>query len=426
LEVTFPAERTTVIRPGHAPAIPDERAALLGALRQPLGAAPLREWITAQTRVCISFSDITRATPNERIIPWLLEELSFVPRQNLTLVNQLGTHRPNTAVELRQLLTPAVFENYRVVNHAPEKSAELVTFGVTREGVPARINRHVAEADLRIVTGFIEPHFFAGFSGGPKGIMPGTAGLETVMSNHRTANIVHPQATFGITEGNPLWEELRDIALRVGPTFLLNVTLNPQRQITNVFAGDLLAAHRAGCEFVRRSAMQAVEQMFDVVVVTNSGYPLDMNFYQAVKGMSAGARILKPGGTMILVAECSEGIPPGSPLDRLLRGVKNPGELLTAPDSPATRQSEQWTAQVFAKLWQQFEILIHSRLSESDVIAMHLKPCDDIGAEVIRRLDKLGAAARVAVLPHGPLTVPYLSARPSDASSIRAKAKCDP
>jgi nickel-dependent lactate racemase len=410
LAVDFPADRTTVIRPMHVAGLPDERAAVRAALRQPIGAPPLREWLTPASRVCISFSDITRATPNDRLIPWLLDELSFLPREQIILVNQLGTHRPNTDAELRRLLTPAVVDAYRVVNHEPENPAELVPFGVTGEAVPALINRHVAAADLRIVTGFIEPHFFAGFSGGPKGIAPGTAGLATVMSNHRGAHISHPNATFGITDGNPLWEELRDLALRVGPSFLLNVTLNAARQLTGVFAGDLRATHRAGCDFVRRSAMQPVDAPFDLVVVSNSGAPLDLNFYQSIKGLSAGARILRPGGTLILAAECPEGVPDGSPMDRQLRAVRSPAELLDRPDSPAHRQPEQWQAQIFAKHWRQFEILLHSRLPDDTVRALHLQPCPDIAAEVRRRLDGLGPDARVAVLPHGPLTVPYLTA----------------
>src|SRR6185369_6559097 len=203
-----------------------------------------------------------------------------------------------------------------------------VQLGTTRDGTPALINRHVVDADVRIVTGFIEPHFFAGFSGGIKGICPGTAALQTVMSNHGASNIGDPNATFGVNQGNPLWEELRDIALRVGSSFLLNVTLNEQRQITRVFAGDILEAHRKGTEFVRSSAMQKVEAPFDVVVTTNSGYPLDLNLYQGVKGMSAGARIIKPGGTLILACECSEGVPANSPLDKLLHSASSSEEIL--------------------------------------------------------------------------------------------------
>jgi len=319
LPVELPGDRTTVIEPSHIPGLADERAAVLNALDHPISARPLRQWIKPADRVCILFTDITRATPNERLIPWLLDYLREFPRENITLLNQLGTHRPNTRAELEQLLTPEVVRNYNVINHEPENPKALRQFGVTRDGTPALINQHFAEANVRIVTGFIEPHFFAGFSGGPKGIMPGVAGLETVMSNHGARNIGDPYSVFGVTVGNPIWEEMRDIALRTGPAFLLNVSLNEKRELTGVFAGDLIEAHKVGCEFVRKSAMQKFEAPFDVVVTTNSGYPLDQNLYQGVKGMSAGARVIKPGGTLILACECREGVPANCSLDHLLQ-----------------------------------------------------------------------------------------------------------
>src|SRR5439155_6090580 len=201
--------------------------------------------------------------------------------------------------------------------------------------------RHLVQADVRIITGFIEPHLFAGFSGGPKGIMPGCAGLKTVMSNHGARNIGDPHSAFGITIGNPIWEEMRDIALRIGPCFLLNVTLNEARRITGVFAGDLMAAHRAGIEFVRQAAMQKVKSPFEIVVTTNSGYPLDLNLYQGVKGMSAGARILQEGGTLILACECREGVPSGSPLDQLLREASSSEAILAMLAAPGFVRSEQ-------------------------------------------------------------------------------------
>lgn len=408
LPVEFPKDRTTVIAPSHTAGLKDERSAIIEALENPIGSKPLKELIQPGDKVCISFTDITRATPNDRLIPWLLQHLSHVPRENITLLNQLGTHRPNTQAELEKMLTPEVVRDYRVLNHEPENHAAHVQLGTTRAGVPALINRHVVEADVRIITGFIEPHFFAGFSGGIKGICPGTAALETVMSNHGVQNIGDPNATFGVNEGNPLWEELRDIALRVGPSFVLNVTLNEERNITNVFAGDIIQAHQAGTEFVRKSAMQKVGAPFDVVVTTNSGYPLDMNLYQGVKGMSAGARVIKPGGTLILAAECREGVPAKSPLDQLLRGATSPEEILTLLATPGFVRPEQWQAQIQALVQRKARVLIHSSLPDEVVRACHLTPCPDIGAEVRSCLEKLGPEARVAVLPQGPLTIPYL------------------
>ena len=408
LPIEVPNDRTTVIEPANITGLADEQAAVLGALQKPIGSQPLLERISPDTKICIAFTDITRATPNDRIIPWLLKHLGG-PNDNITLLNQLGTHRPNTKVELETMLTPEVVANYRVLNHEPENPDALVQVGTTADGTPALLNRHIVEADLRIITGFIEPHFFAGFSGGVKGIMPGCAGLETVMSNHGAKNIGDPQATFGITEGNPLWEELRDIALKTGPSFLLNVTLNEQRDITNVFAGDIIEAHKNGCAFVKKSAMQPVEQPFDIVVTTNSGYPLDMNLYQGVKGMSAGARVLKEGGTLILAAECREGVPDGSPLDELLRSADSIEEILAKLSTPGFVRPEQWQAQIQALVQRRAEVLVRCELDDATLRACHLAPCADISAEVAKRLAKLGPDARLAVLPQGPLTIPYLA-----------------
>jgi nickel-dependent lactate racemase len=408
LPIEVPDDRTTVIEPAHIDGLADEKAAVLDALQNPIGSQPLLERISPDAKICIAFTDITRATPNDRIIPWLLEHLGG-PNDNITLLNQLGTHRPNTREELETMLTPEVVANYRVLNHEPENPKELVQVGTTADGTPALLNRHIVEADLRIITGFIEPHFFAGFSGGVKGIMPGCAGLETVMSNHGAKNIGDPQATFGVTVGNPLWEELRDIALKTGPSFLLNITLNEQRDITNVFAGDIIEAHKTGCVFVKKSAMQPLEQPFDIVVTTNSGYPLDLNLYQGVKGMSAGARVLKEGGTLILAAECREGVPDGSPLDDLLRSAGSIEEILAMLSTPGFVRPEQWQAQIQALVQRRAEVLVCCELDDATLRACHLAPCADINAEVAKRLAKLGADARVAVLPQGPLTIPYLA-----------------
>jgi nickel-dependent lactate racemase len=389
--------------------VPNERQAVIRALEKPIGAKPLRRLIKTTDRVCITFTDLTRATPNERIIPWLLEHLAHIPRENITLLNQLGTHRPNTRAELEGMLTPQVVANYRVLNHEPENPAAHVQLGVMRDGTPALINRHVVDANVRIITGFIEPHFFAGFSGGIKGICPGTAALQTVMSNHGAQNIGDPNATFGVTEGNPLWEELRDVALRVGPSFILNVTLNEQRQITNVFAGDIIEAHKAGIEFVRQSAMQPVSAPFDIVVTTNSGYPLDLSLYQGVKGMSAGARIIKSGGTLILACECREGLPAGGPMDKLLRSTSSPEEILAMLATPGFVQPEQWQAQIQSLVQRKADVLVYSTLQDEVIRAAHLAPCHDIEAAVKERLSTLAPEAQLAVLPQGPLTIPYLA-----------------
>jgi len=407
--VELPDRCTTIIEPTHTPGLPDERQSVLDALEHPIQTQPLRNWIKPGARVCIVFTDITRATPNERLILWLLAYLKVLPPINILLLNGLGTHRPNTTSELQQMLTPAVVGNYRVLNHEPKNPDSLVRVGTTRDGTPALLNRHFVEADVRIVTGFIEPHLFAGFSGGPKGIMPGIAGLETVMSNHGAKNISDPEATFGITRGNPIWEEMRDIALQAGPSFLLNVALNEQRQITGVFAGDLLAAHEVGCEFVKRSAMQPVDAPFDLVLTTNSGYPLDQNLYQGVKGMSAGARILKSGGTLILACECRDGVPANSSFEQLLHSASKPEEILSRLAAPGFHHPDQWQAQIQALIQRQGQVLLYSSLPQQTVRAAHLTPCHDINLAIQDLVSADSNGARIGVLPQGPLTIPYLA-----------------
>lgn len=411
LSIELPDANTTIIEPTPVPGLADEKGSLVTALDCPIAARCLAEQITEHSRIVIVHTDITRATPNDRLIPWLLAylESAGASRNNITLLNGLGTHRPNTREELEAMLTPEVVANYRCINHEPENDAALVQLGTTRTGTPALINRLVVDADIRIITGFIEPHFFAGFSGGPKGIMPGVAGLRTVMSNHGVENIGDRRSTFGITEGNPIWEEMRDIALRAGPSFLVNVALNECREITGIFAGDLVAAHRKGIEFVRASAMQKVPSSFDIVITTNSGYPLDMNLYQAVKGMRAADLIVKDGGTVIIAAECCEGVPADSPHDRLLRSVASGEELIAKLKTPGFVWPEQWQSQIQSVIRRRAEIYAFTAMDDETVRAAHLIPCSDITALVASKIAESPHPLRIAVLPQGPLTIPYIN-----------------
>ncbi|MDX1437259.1 MAG: nickel-dependent lactate racemase, partial [Anaerolineales bacterium] len=303
LEVELP-DYADVILPRFIPGLPDEVRSLKEAMRSPIGAPALREMVSPGDRVVVVHTDITRATPNDRILPMVLQELEVagVAREDITLLNGLGTHRPQTPEELRAMLGDQVYENYRCLQHDCNDDGNLVPMGQTSLGHPVRINRRYIEADVKVLTGFIEPHFFAGFSGGPKAILPSLAGVESVHTNHGLRMIAHNQARWGALEGNPIWEEMREVALMTNPSFLLNVSLNSRREITGIFAGDMLAAHAEGCRFVKDSAMAPVAAPYDIVVTTNSGYPLDQNLYQAVKGMSAASEIVEPGGAIIMAA----------------------------------------------------------------------------------------------------------------------------
>jgi len=292
LWVELPDENVTVVEPRFVPGLPDEREAIRKALRDPMGTPPLRELVRSTDTVAIAFSDITRPMPNDRVLPLLLEELSHVPRKNIVLINALGTHRRNTEEELVKMLGREIVEGYRIVQHDAQDKNGLVHLGESSFGHEIWINRIYMEASVRILTGLIEPHLFAGFSGGPKAVLPGLAGEVTILGNHGAEMVGHPKATWGITKGNPLWEEMWEVAQKTEPAFLLNVTVNKHRQITGVFAGDLDQAHQKGTKFARESAMVGVPAPFDIVVTTNSGYPLDLNLYQAVTSSLASTREL--------------------------------------------------------------------------------------------------------------------------------------
>ena len=410
LRVDLP-DSTRVIRSRYVPGVAGEVAALRHALRHPIAGPPLADQVRPGDTAVVVHSDITRATPNDRILPVLLAELEAagVRRQDITLLNALGTHRRQTEAELRQMLGDAVVDNYRCEQHDACDDANLVTMGVTRRDNPVRLNRRLVEADVKILTGFIEPHFFAGFSGGPKAVLPALAGAESVLSNHGRAMIADPRATWGVTAGNPIWEEMLEVAAMAAPTFLLNVALNADKQITGVFAGELAAAHAAGCAFVKRSAMVHVNQAYDIVVTTNSGYPLDQNLYQCVKGMSAAAQIVRPGGAIVLAGACEDGIPDHGRYADLLAQGGSPQGVLDLLAQPGFAAQDQWQVQVQAQIQLHAEVHVYSDgLSNGQIRQALFTPCRDVAATVARLQHELGRPARICALPEGPLTVAYV------------------
>jgi len=409
LWVDLPDRNVTVVEPRFVEGLSDEAAAILQALRQPLDSPPLRELVRPDDTVAVVFSDITRPTPNDRLLPPLLAELSDVPREQIVLINATGMHRCNTEEELRGMLGDDVVDSYRVVQHDGQNQAMLVHLGRTRFGHEIFVNRIYAGATVKILTGFIEPHFFAGFSGGPKAVLPGVAGARLVLENHSGAMLDDPNATWGVTVGNPLWEEMLEVALRTAPTFLLNVTLNRDRAITGVYAGGLQAAHRAGTAAVRRTAMAGVEAPFDVVITSNSGYPLDLNLYQAVKGMSAAAQVVRQGGSIIVAAECWDGVPDHGEYKNILHMADTPHALLEMLRQPGFLMLDQWEAYIQARIQSRADVYVkNSTLSDDEIRGALLQPCHQIEDTLAGLLARYGPAARICVLPEGPQTIPYI------------------
>ncbi len=411
LEVQVP-ESARIIEPRYVAGLADERAALIKAFRQPTAGPALRERVKPGDKVVVVHTDITRATPNERILPPLLQELEMagIARADITLLNALGTHRVQTDEELRGMLGAEVVANYRCLQHDANDDEQLVKVGRTRFGHDVRVNRAYMEADVRILTGFIEPHFFAGFSGGPKGVLPSIAGAESVLDNHGAKMIGDAKATWGITRGNPIWEEMLEAALMTKPTFICNVALNRDKQITGIFTGELEAAHAAGTKFVGETAMVPVDAPFDIVLTSNSGYPLDLNLYQTVKGMSAAAQIVKQGGSIIIASQCWDGIPDHGPFGKLLASFKSPREMLAAVESQGFSSADQWQIQTQARVQLKADVYVKADGLSTGVIARCLlKPCPSIErtiAELSARTP--GGKPSICVLPEGPLTIAYV------------------
>jgi nickel-dependent lactate racemase len=333
----------------------------------------------------------------------------------MVLINGLGTHRPQTDEELRGMLGEEIVDRYWIVQH-DAWSDNLIPVFRNWSGNPVCVNRAYAEASVRILTGFIEPHLFAGFSGGPKAVLPAIADIDAIMDNHSGAVLADPNATWARTErdeggggANPLWEEMLAVARASDPTFLLNVTLNQSRHITGVFCGDLLAAHREGVAFARGTALQPVAQPFDVVITSNSGYPLDLNLYQAVKGMSAAAQIVRPGGDIVVAAECWDGIPDHGEYKAMLWEAGTAEELWDTVTAPTFRRHDQWEALIHARILLRAKVHLYADgLSDDEIRRALLIPCRSI-EDTLDRLLQNNPAATIAVLPDGPQTVPYLT-----------------
>lgn len=409
LHVEIPSNNVTVLAPRFLPGLPDEAAAFSEAVRQPINTAPLKELIRSTDKVAVVIPDITRPLPNDRLLPWLFAELDHVPAENFVIINGTGSHRVNTPAELDQMVGKEVAARYRIVNHNSHDPATMKLAGKTADGREVYFNKDYVEADKRIVMGFIEPHFMAGFSGGYKGIFPAVADIASIMHYHRAEVIGSPQSTWGVLEGNPTQQQIRANGSLLPVDFCINVTLNQRREITRFFCGEVLTAHEQGCAFSKSTVMVACPESFPIVVTTNSGYPLDQNLYQAVKGMSAAAQIVRQDGLIIAASKCNDGFPEHGNFKKLLFEHDSPQAILDTILAPGFSMYDQWEAQLLAIIRLKARTGLYSDIPAEDVRRAHLEPVTDIQTFVAEELSRIGKDAPIAVLPEGPMTIPYLT-----------------
>lgn len=382
----------------------NEREAIANSLRSPIECPPLRDCINKNDKVVVIVTDNTRPCPDDRLLPPILAELEEkLPRENITIIVALGLHPPLDKQELVKKLGKDIVENYNVLNHDVNQT---VNIGTTSRGTPVDINTRVVEADFRISTGFIEPHFFAGFSGGRKSIAPGVFSVRSAYKNHGYKMIEHPRTRAGVLKGNPLHEDLVEQAKMAKLNFIVNVLLNKQREITHVVAGHPIEAHERGCEIERGIAGIKVAHKVDITITTNSGAPLDLDLYQSCKGIDVAAQITRDGGIIIAASSCCTGIGPEE-FRTLHASVSSPEEVLQK-----IKRLEpigvQWENQILARIQMKNDIYLVSGLEDSVVTDMMITPIRTIEEGLEKAFKALGNDAEIAVIPEGPLVLPLL------------------
>ncbi len=401
-----------VIRPEDRRPLADPAGALVEALRRPVAGPALAELARPGQRVVIAVPDGTRPHPQRAVLEAMLVELTRAGADGDVIVLVAGgTHYADPPEVIEAMLGPEVLKRCKVAIHDCRDAAQLVSLGAAAPpaaDVQVALDRRWVEADLRISTGLVEPHLFAGFSGGPKLVAIGTAGLETVMSLHNGRRVGESLATWGVIEGNPVHDAIRAVAALAPPHFSLEVVLDSAKRLTHVFAGPTAAAHQAAATVARQTTMRRVDRTFPLVIASSGGYPLDQNFYQAIKGVSAAAEIVSDGGTIILAAECRYGLPNSAVYEEVLQ----PGEDVRLVNARILQSHEvvpdQWQLQVQARIQARVRVLVNaSGLGPDDLALARLEPIGDITAFVKAAREKDPGLA-IAVLPHGPYCVPFL------------------
>ena len=410
LEVQVPDRQVVkVLTMRNVPPMTDIYIEITKTLLQPIGLnQTLFDMAKGRSSACILVCDITRPVPNKIILPPVLKTLhaAGLRHDQITLLVATGIHRPNLNDELVELLGPDIAGHYRIENHYAHDHSSHQHLGRTTRGTEVWLDRRYLAADLKIATGFIEPHLMAGYSGGRKLIVPGIASIETMRTMHGAALLSHPESREGVIEGNPFHEEALEIACMAGVDFIVNVALDEEKRIVRVFSGELEQAHREGVRFVREIVQDTVPAPVDVVITTAGGYPLDKTWYQAIKGLTAAMPVVKPGGTIIIAAECSEGIG-GEDFTRLVQEKADLQLFMQEILADKYFITDQWMLQEYAKVAGTCRVIVVSGgLSAAQKKSSHLS----WSGTVESALQKLPGNARIAVIPKGPYILATVAA----------------
>ncbi|MFT8929273.1 MAG: nickel-dependent lactate racemase [Sporolactobacillus sp.] len=380
-----------------------QEAIVEASLDHPIGSPMLEELVRGKKKIVIISSDHTRPVPSKITMPILLRRIRAIePHADIKLLVATGFHRPSTHDELVNKYGADIVANEQIVMHISKDDAAMVQIGILPSGGPCIINKLAVEADLLIAEGFIESHFFAGFSGGRKSVLPGIASYKTIMANHCGEFIASDKARTGNLSHNPIHKDMLYAAKKAKLAFILNVVLNEQKQIIRSFAGDLEKAHQSGCHFVEE--MAKVKQVpSDITVVTNGGYPLDQNIYQAVKGMTAAEATNKEGGVIIMVAGCADGHG-GEGFFHNIADVADPADFLKLATHTARQKTvpDQWTSQIFARILSKHHVILMSDLVDPNLItSMHMELATTLDEAMEKAFNREGRNAKVTVIPDG-------------------------
>jgi nickel-dependent lactate racemase len=372
------------------------------ALTSPLGTDPLAQLARGKKSACIVISDITRPVPNKLLLMPMLTtlEAAGIPRSSICILIATGMHRPNLGQELIELVGTEIATNYRIINHDCHKREHLRHI-LTINGAPLEVNSHYLDAELKILTGLIEPHPFAGFSGGGKSILPGISSFKTMEFMHSFALVDDPKVTTARVTDNPFRQHINSVCAAAGVDFIVNAIVDHNKQPTAVFAGALNEAFSAGCQAATRSAVVSVGEPADLVITSGGGYPLDATFYQATKGLIAAGQIIRPGGTILLIAGCREGLGSQSYLDIITSAKGSPAEFRRIYSDPNNFVIDQWGAQVyFQTLEKAGQILLYApNLSQKQLDPFGVTIINDLAAS----MKKLTAQSeKIYVMPDGP------------------------